>query len=93
MIGITQAGLDELKRILNEHSDDTQAVLRLTTDEKGTLGLILDTDTPEDQVLEHEGSKLLIIEPNLAATLEGITIDVDETPDGLALVMVGKSSK
>ncbi len=93
MVGVTQAGLGELKRILHEHSDDAQAVLRLTTDQSGTLGLTIDAETAEDQVLEHEGSKLLIIERNLAAGLEGITIDVDETPEGHRLVMIGKSSK
>jgi len=92
MVGVTKAGLSELKKILDEHTDNDQAGLRLTADQSGTLGLIIDVETAEDHVLEHEGSKLLIIEQNLATSLEGITIDVDETPDGRRLVMTKKPS-
>jgi len=93
MVGVTKAGLAELKRILDEHTDNAQAGLRLTTDQSGTLGLTIDVEAAEDQVLEHEGSKLLIIEQNLAASLEGITIDVDETPEGNKLVITSEPSK
>jgi len=93
MVGVTKAGLTELKKILDEHTDNTQAGLRLTTDQSGTLGLTIDVETAEDQVLEHEGSKLLIIEQNLAASLEGITIDVEESPEGSRLVITKEPSK
>jgi len=92
MVGVTEAGLVELKRILDEHTDNKQAGLRLTTDQSGTLGLTIDVETAEDQVLEHEGSKLLIIEQNLADSLEGVTIDVDETPEGNRLVLTKEPS-
>jgi hypothetical protein len=65
MIGVTEAGLSELKKMLDEHTDNPQAGLRLTADQSGTLGLVIDVETAEDQVLEHEGSTLLIIEQNL----------------------------
>ena len=93
MVGVTEAGLVELKRILDEHTDNDQASLRLTTDQSDTLGLTIDVNTSEDQVLEHEGSKLLIIEQSLAANLEDITIDVDESPEGPRLVITKKTSK
>jgi len=93
MVSVTEAGLVELKKILDEHTDNAQAGLRLTTDQSGTLGLTIDVKTSEDQVLEHEGSKLLIIEKNLAGSLEGVTIDVDESPEGPMLVTIKKTSK
>lgn len=93
MVGVTKAGLVELKKILDEHTDNAQAGLRLTTDQSGTLGLTIGMKTAEDQVLEREGSRLLIIEQNLAANLAGITIDVDETPEGRRLVTKKRASK
>ncbi len=93
MVGVTKAGLVELKRILDEHTDNAQAGLRLTADQSGTLGLTIDVKTAEDQVLEHEGSELLIIEKNLADSLAGITIDVEETPEGSRLVVTKEASK
>ena len=93
MVSVTKAGLGELKKILDEHTDNTQAGLRLTTDQSGVLGLTIDVQSAEDEVLEHEGSQLLIIERNLSASLEGITIDVEETPEGRRLVMTKEASE
>ena len=40
-----------------------------------------------DQAVEHEDSKVLLVEKNLADTLQGITIDVEDTPEGARLVI------
>jgi len=42
----------------------------------------VDTETLGDQVVEHEGSKVLIVERELADQLEGVTVDVEDTPEG-----------
>jgi len=42
--------------------------------------------------VQNEGREL-IIEQNLAASLKGITIDVDETPEGNKLVIASEPSK
>ena len=44
-----------------------------------------------DQAVEHEGSKLLLVEKDLADTLQGITVDVEETAEGVRLVISGES--
>jgi len=93
MVGVTKAGLGELKRILDEHTDNAQAALRLTTDQSGTLGLTIDVKSAEDEALEHEGSQLLLIERNLSASLEGVTIDVEETTEGRRLVITKEASE
>jgi Fe-S cluster assembly iron-binding protein IscA len=93
MLVVTEAGLEELKRILDEHTDNAQAGLRLTTDQSGTLGLTIDVKSAEDEVLEHKGSQLLIIERNLSASLEGVTIDAEETPEGRKLMITKEASE
>jgi len=93
MVSVTKAGEGELKRILNKHTNDPKSGLRLTKDQSGELVLTIDGATGGDEVLEREGLKLLIVEPGLSATLEGITIDVDETLDGRRLVITGEKQK
>jgi len=44
-----------------------------------------------DQAIEHEGLKLILAEKELADTLQGITIDVEDTPEGTKLVITGES--
>jgi hypothetical protein len=50
LAGVTKAGLAELKRILDKHTDNAQAGLRLTEDHSGKLGLTIDVEIAEDQV-------------------------------------------
>ncbi len=88
MIGVTERAKKELKRILTENVDNPQAGLRLTSEESGQLGLGIDIETANDQVVKHEDSKVLIVENGLADSLKGITLDVDDTAEGPKLVIV-----
>lgn len=51
---------------------------------------MLDKEAEGDQVVEHEGAKALLVAPDLAPMVEGITLDVRETPEGPRLVMSKK---
>jgi len=61
--------------------------LRLNANDKGELGLSIDIETPNDQVVEYEGSKVLLVEEKMAASLEGLTLDVVDTSEGPALTI------
>jgi len=89
MIGVTARAKQELKRILTAKVDMPQAGLRLLNREPGTLGLGIDIELPGDHVVEHEGLKVLIVEDGLAAKLNGVTLDVDDTPGESQLVISG----
>jgi len=90
MVSVTEGACKELKRILSEKVDWPEARLRLVDRGQGILGLGIDIELSGDQVVEYEGTKVLIIEPELAADLTGITLDVDDTPEGAELVISGK---
>ncbi len=91
MIHVTERARQELKRILSEKVDWPQARLRLLARDQGKLGLGIDIDAPGDRVVEYEGIKVLIVEPGLATNLKGVTLDVDDTPEGAELVISDKS--
>ena len=42
-------------------------------------------------MVEYEGSKVLLVEEHLANTLQGITIDAEDTPEGAKLVISTES--
>lgn len=73
MIHVTERAMQELKRILAR--------------DEGKLGLGIDIEAPEDRAIEYEGTKVLIVESGLDTNLKGITLDVDDTPDGVELVL------
>jgi len=89
MIDVTKRARQELRRILSEKVDMPQARLRLIAKRQGNLGLGIDIEAQGDQVVEYEGSKVLIIEPGLATSLKGVTLDIEDTPEGPELVIAG----
>ena len=91
MIAATEPAKQELKKILNANTDEAEACFRLTADEGGQLRLATDMESDGDQTIEHEGLKLILAEKELADTLQGITIDVEDTPEVAKLVITGES--
>lgn len=91
MVNVTERARQELKRILTVNVDMPQARLRLIDRGQGKLGLGIDVEMPGDKVVEYDGSTVLVIEPSFASSLAGVTIDVDNTPNGVELVVSGDS--
>ena len=87
MIGITERAKRELRKLLLNKSDMPQARLRLISSGQGELGIGLDIEYPGDEIIEYQGSRLLVIEQALASSLGRITLDVDDTPQGPQLVI------
>jgi len=87
MIDVTARARQELRRILSEKVDMPQARLRLIARGQGKLGLGIDIEMPGDQVVEHEGSRVLLVEDSLANSIEGVTLDVEDTAKGSQLVI------
>jgi len=87
MIEVTERARHELQRILLDKVDMPQARLRLLSNGQGTLGLGIDIEVPGDQIVEYEGLNILVVESGLAASLRGVTLDVDETSEGAELVI------
>jgi len=88
VINLTEQAKKELRRLLSQKVDMPQARLRLMDRGKGILGLGIDTEASGDIIVEYEGTKVLICEPVLANNLQGVTIDVDDTPEGTELVLI-----
>ena len=88
MIDITERAKQELKKLLSLKVDWPQARLRIMDRGQGIIGLGIDIEAPGDHVVEYEGTRVLVVEPALANNLQGVTIDVDETPEGPELVIL-----
>jgi Fe-S cluster assembly iron-binding protein IscA len=89
MINITERAKYELSKLLSKNVDWPDARLRLLYRGQGKLGLGIDIEAPGDRIVEYEGRKLLLVEAELAKNLHGVTLDVDDTPEGVELVISG----
>lgn len=54
----------------------TKEGFRLVRSDSGEMGLIIDRQSPDDLVVEYQGVKVLLVNPDIAASLWGATLDV-----------------
>ena len=87
MLTVTDSAKQELKKLLLAHTDDSEGSLRLELKPPGEFGLLLGKEAEGDQVVEYEGTKVLLVASELAPVVEGITFDVQDTADGPKLVV------
>jgi Fe-S cluster assembly iron-binding protein IscA len=87
MLKVTESAKQLLKETLTAHSDDPEIGLRLSLKPPGQFGIVLDREAEGDQVVEHEGAKALLVAPELGSVVEGVTLDVQDTPEGPKLVI------
>jgi Fe-S cluster assembly iron-binding protein IscA len=86
MLTVTESAKQLLKETLLAHSDDPEVGLRLSMKPPGQLGITLDSEAEGDQVVKHEGAKVLLVAPELAPAVDKMTLDVQDSPDGPKLV-------
>ena len=91
MVNVTERAKQELNRLLTQNVDWPEARLRIMDRGQGNIGLGIDIEAPGDQIVEYDGRRVLICEPVLATSLKGITLDIDDTPEGAELVICEKS--
>jgi len=89
MIDVTKRAKQELRKILSAKVDNPLAGLRLiTSGPRGQFGFSIEVEMPGGRVVEYEGSKVLLVERELATRLEGHTLDIEDTADGPGLVLL-----
>jgi iron-sulfur cluster assembly protein len=86
MIHVTERAREMLKEALDEVIEGAPVTLRLGPTPSG-LGLFPDTPRDDDEVVEHEGQPILLIDRDVGEALANKTIDVEESDDGSRLVL------
>jgi len=88
MVTVTERAKQELGRALSSSNvDSAELGLRLMLEAPGEFGLLLDEEKEGDQVVEHEGSKVLLVGEEISGLVNGMTIDCEETAQGSHLVI------
>lgn len=78
MFAVNRPAKEELKRILSDQADNPQTVVRLIPGRLGEFGFKMDAETADDHIIEHEGSKVLLVNHELADTLEEYTLAFED---------------
>jgi len=78
MIGVTERAKAELKKILSATADNPKIALRLDAKSPNGFALGTDVEVPGDQVVEYGGSRVLLLEHKLAASLKEYTLTFED---------------
>ena len=71
---------------LDHVTDGPGLALRIGPTDEG-LGVFPDTRKDDDQIIEHEGQTVLLLDREASEALAGKTIDVEEHTDGIHFVL------
>jgi len=84
MLSVTAQAAEKLKEAVQAQTSDPEMAIRLVRDPlmPNRLNMEFDTVHEDDQVIESEGVRVLLVDPELAAALDGMVIDCYDTPMG-----------
>lgn len=85
MLTVTPLALERMQQFIQSQTTEPGIGIRLlpSISASDQLEMTIDREYEGDQVLEIDGTGILFVHPELAATLEGMVIDCQETPDGI----------
>jgi Fe-S cluster assembly iron-binding protein IscA len=78
MVQVTDRARQQLRAIRDSVTERPEVCLRFRSNEKGRFGLYPDTPREGDQVVEHDGTPVLVLGRDMAAAMAGRTIDFEE---------------
>jgi Fe-S cluster assembly iron-binding protein IscA len=87
MLTVTNSAKQELKRRLQDSTNDPEASLRLELEPPNQFGLVPGKEAEGDQVIEYEETKVLLVASELAPVVDGTILDVQDTSGGPQLVV------
>lgn len=84
MLTVTERAAEKLKGDLQAATTDPEVGVRLIPSPSvpNRIEMVLDKEKEKDQVVESEGVKILLLDPEIAQALEGMVVDYEETPQG-----------
>jgi Fe-S cluster assembly iron-binding protein IscA len=86
MIQVTERARETFKNKLEDLIERPGVMLRISSTDSG-LEIFPDTLKDDDQIIEHDGRAVLLIDQEVSETLADTTIDVEEHADGACVVV------
>jgi Fe-S cluster assembly iron-binding protein IscA len=87
MVRVTESAKQRLKKISLRAFNRPEAVLRLIVNTSRQMALVVDNKTERDQIVQYQGTTVLVVNKELSAALGGLGIDY-HTGKGLHLVRI-----
>jgi Fe-S cluster assembly iron-binding protein IscA len=87
MLTVTPQARDLIAKALDVSEAGKGEALRIYLTEDGEFEMGVDEAHEDDQVIEEAGRPLVLIDPEISWELDGATLDAEEGPEGLDLML------
>jgi Fe-S cluster assembly iron-binding protein IscA len=87
MLKVTGRALEAIASALDANQVQAEQALRLARNDEGGFGLAVDEQREGDEVVAHGERPVLFIEPDVSVQLDGVTLDLMESPQGRRLTL------
>ena len=84
MVTVTAPAAEKIRGDLQAVTSEPEVGIRLIPSPSipNRIQMVLDKEKEGDQIVESEGVKVLLLDPEIAQALEGMVINYEETPQG-----------
>ena len=82
MLTVTERATAYLRERLSDKREGLPQALRIVRTGDGGYDLTMDDPRADDQVFEQDGAAYLLVDPEVAESLEGAVVDVQESAHG-----------
>jgi Fe-S cluster assembly iron-binding protein IscA len=93
MLTVTENAKRHLKNLLVKNTSDPSLGIRLRVGRGMLLGVLLDRKADDDHVVEHEGTKVLMVGPELFSLVHGTVLDTEKSGPVESLVITRSESQ
>lgn len=93
MINVTAEAKVVLATTLEASEANEGQALRLALSPEGQYGLTIDGEREGDQIVEHGERAVLLLDSQVASSLDGATLEAVESPDGTRLTLRGEEGQ
>lgn len=81
MLTVTETAGEFLSDVLDQSNAPADSAVRLVVGD-GELSAAIDAQRPGDTTYDHQGRKVLLLDPKASDALAERTLDLQATPDG-----------
>jgi Fe-S cluster assembly iron-binding protein IscA len=74
MVTVTERAKEKLKELLQSETDDPSVGLRLAAAPSGEFGIFTDRERDDDQIVQHQGSAVLLVGQEMADAMQRSTM-------------------
>ena len=87
MLTVTDRAKDLIAQALEQNEAEDGQGLRIYLTDEGEFEMGVDQIREDDQVVEQGGRPLVLVDPEVSWELEGATLDAEQGPEGLDLML------